>query len=205
MSMNLGTYALVSALALGGAVAQYQYSQPAGPPDPDSTGQQQTSPVPTGDSNLPTSGTTGPIDCNMLMSHHQQMRAEIDKLDEQVAARVSQMHDAKSDRAKLEATMGVVETLVNQRKQERDRLMRMEHETLQFLMANEDASTSCPQLSQSLQQGAMSSDTADTTERGGPDDGEIYSDDSGMTTPNTTTAPDNATPNNNNRDNGRKH
>ena len=67
------------------------------------------------------------------------------------------MRESKSDRAKLEATMGVVETLATQRKQIRDRISMMEHETLQFVLANKgmDLTTSCPQLTQWLQKGSM--------------------------------------------------
>ena len=188
MSMNLGTYALISALAVGGAVAQHQYSQPAGPPQPD-TKQQQASPVPNGYSSTPT-GSTAVVDCNTLMSHHQQMMTDLDNLDQQLDAQVSQMRDAKSDRAKLEATMGVVDTLVTQRKQQREQMMRMEHETWQFMLANKDASTSCPQLTQWLQQGATMNTDDSSPMQGGPDDGQLNND-------NSTTTPDSSMPNNN--------
>lgn len=180
MSMNLGAYALVSALALGGAVAGQQYGQdgkPAGP-EPDQAVEQQgmqgQTPQQNGYSNTPMGATTGVVDCNTLISHHQQMMTELDKMDQEIDTKVSQMRDAKSDRARLDATMGVVESLATQRKQIRDRMGMMEHETLQFILSNQgtDLTTSCPQLTQLLQKGAMPGSPTDdsTQQQGGPDD-----------------------------------
>ena len=170
MSINLGTYALVSALALGGAVAQHQYSQPAGPQQDDAAVQ-----APQDDSMTPSTG--GGLDCSTLMTHHREMTAELDKLDDLLNTRVSQMKDAQSDRAKLEATMGVVDTLVTQRKQMRDRMSAMEHETLQFVLSNTgaDLKTSCPQMTEWLQQGTMNG--VNTDDQGGPDDLELGNED----------------------------
>ena len=175
MSMNLGAYALVSALTIGGAVAgqQYgQYSKPAGP-EPDQQGMQGQTQQQNGYSSTPMGSTTGVVDCNTLITHHQQMMTELDKMDQEIDTKVSQMRDAKSDRARLDATMGVVESLATQRKQIRDRMGMMEHETLQFMLSNKgtDLTTSCPQLSQLLQKGAMPGNTTDdSTQQGGPDD-----------------------------------
>jgi hypothetical protein len=182
MSINLGTYALVSALAVGGAVAQYQYSQPAGPPDPNTTTGQnvqpggQSSPAHPG----PPMGTaTDPIDCNTLMTNHQQMMQELNRLDSEVDTRISQMKDAQSDKAKLEATAGVVEVLAAQRKQIRDRMMSMEHQTFQFMLTNksQDLASSCPQLTE-LQYGSTHGQqtTPGRTEQGGPNDLELGND-----------------------------
>jgi hypothetical protein len=171
MSINLGTYALVSALAVGGAVAQYQYSEPAGPPDPNTTEQSQAAP---GYPSSPTGTGTGAVDCNTLMTTHQQMMQELDGMDQELDTRVSQMRDAQSDKAKLDATAGVVELLVTQRKQIRDRMMTMEHQTLHLMLTNkpEDLATSCPQLTEQLQHGSMHGQPTmpSTTEPGGPTD-----------------------------------
>jgi hypothetical protein len=185
MSVNLGAYALISALAVGGAVAQHQYARPAGPPeDVQGPAIQQPDPLqqPSEYSNSPMASATGVLDCNTLMTHHQQMTTELDQLDQQAATLLSQMKDAKSDRARLEATMGVVEALVTQRKQIRDRMSTMEHETLQFVFANQgkDLKTSCPQMTEWLQKGAMNSvntDAAESEEEGGPDDMELGNED----------------------------
>ena len=184
MSVNLGTYALISALAIGGVVAQQQYSQPAGPPETDATVQQdaQQNAQPNqnnqnGYSSTPIGTTSGVLDCNTLMTRHQQMSAELDKLDEQVNSQLTQMKEATSDRTKLDATMGVVETLVNQRKQIRDRTTPMLHETLHFMMTNAggDLKTSCPQLTDLLQKGTMNGAHTDhgQQDQGGPDDLEL--------------------------------
>jgi hypothetical protein len=167
MSINLGTYALVSALAVGGVVAQQQYSKPAGPPADEAT-QQSMQPNQGSYSGTPMGPTTGVMDCDTLMTHHQQMRTELDQLDAQANALVTQMKEAKSDRARLDATIGVVEALVTQRKQIRDRMSMMEHATLQFVFANHDTDLdkSCPQLTELLQKGMM----PHTTDEGGPDD-----------------------------------
>jgi hypothetical protein len=182
MSLNLGTYALVSALAVGGAVAQHQYRHPAGPPESDAIAQQQThqdNRTPqnnqSGDTATPMSSTStsGVLDCNTLMTHHQEMTAELDKLDQQANDQLTQMKEATSDRAKLDATMGVVATLVTQRKQMRDSMTKTLHESLQFMMSNNgrDPKTACPQLTQWLQ---GSSDGVNTDqaqpEQGGPND-----------------------------------
>jgi hypothetical protein len=182
MSINLGTYALVSALAVGGAVAQHQYNKPAGPPDDmqgtqQSVQQDQLQPQ-NGYSSTPMgSTTTDVLDCNTLMTNHQQMMTELDRMDTDIDTRLSQMRDAKSDRAKLDATVGVVETLVTQRKQMRDREMAMHHQTLQFLFANKNADlkTSCPQMTEWLQKGSMTG-THTGHEQGGPDDMELGND-----------------------------
>jgi hypothetical protein len=176
--MNLGAYALVSALAVGGAVAGQQYAKPAGPPQDNATGQQSIQDQQqSGYSSTPMGSSTGVLDCNTLMSHHQQMMAELDRLDQDVDTKLSQMRDAKSERAKLDATMGVVETLAMQRKQIRDRMSAMEHETLQFVFANKgtDLTTTCPQLTELLQKGSMPGSTTDdaNTQQGGPDDMEF--------------------------------
>lgn len=177
MSMNLGAYALVSALAVGGAVAGRQYAQPAGPPQDNSTVQQSTQDQQQSGYTTTPMGNTGVLDCNTLMSHHQQMMAELAKLDQDVDTKLSQMREATSDRAKLDATMGVVETLAMQRKQIRDRMSTMEHETLQFVLANKgtDLTTSCPQITELLQKGAMPGTPTDNSmsEQGGPDDMEF--------------------------------
>src|SRR5574341_79818 len=147
MSMNVGTYAVVSALLLGGIIAQQQYSKPAGPEPPTGTAEQQP---PSSYSATPIPGSTGTggmLDCNTLMDHHRQMKQELDKLDQQANDVVSQMHEAKTDRAKLQATMSAVELLVTQRKEIRDRMSMMEHETLQFMISNKstDVTRACPQ------------------------------------------------------------
>ena len=184
MSINLATYGLVSALAVGGAVAQHQYSQPAGPQQDDTAVQTQQS-VPqdqmqnqSGYSSTPMGPSTGVIDCSTLMSHHQQMTSELDKLDQQADTLLSQMKDATSERAKLEATMGVVEALVTQRKQIRERMSTMEHETLQFVLSNKgtDLKTSCPQMTELLQQGSTNGVNTDDSEQGGADDLEFGND-----------------------------
>lgn len=151
-------------------MAQQQYSKPTGPPDNDNAAAQQG-----GYANTPMGSTTGVLDCNTLMTHHQQMTNELDQLDAQANALVTQMKEATSDRAKLDATMGVVEKLVTQRKQIRDRMSMMEHETLQFVLANQgaDINTSCPQMTEWLQKGMMDERH---TEEGGPDDLELGND-----------------------------
>jgi 4-alpha-glucanotransferase len=168
MSINLGIYTLVSALAVGGAVAQHQYAQPAGPSEP----MEPEASTPISDSS--TTGTaTGVLDCKTLMTHHQQMNQELDQLDAQAATLLSQMKDAQADRAKLDATMGVVEALVNQRKQMRDRMGTMEHETLQFVMSNRTADWSaCSSAMTEMNDSA----SQDTTEQGGPNDMELGND-----------------------------
>jgi hypothetical protein len=186
MSLNLGTYALVSALAVGGAVAQHQYRHPAGPPENDATAQEQTqqdNQTPqnnqSGDTSTPTgtTSTSGVLDCSTLMTHHQEMTAELDKLDQRANDQLTQMKEASSDRAKLDATMGVVETLVTQRKQMRDAMTKTLHESLQFMMSNNgsDPKTSCPQLTQWLQQGSSNGVNTDQAqpEQGGPNDMEL--------------------------------
>lgn len=168
MSINLGACALVSGLALAGAATGQhfgqQYGKPAGPQQHAVYGTTSTAPG------------TGALDCATLMAHHRQMTAELDKMDEYAATLVLQMRDAKSDRARLEATMGVVETLVTQRKQIRRRMSTMEHETLQFMLSTKgtDLMSSCPQITEWLRQGAMSGATTDDEEeQGGPDDLEL--------------------------------
>ncbi|HYU79352.1 MAG TPA: hypothetical protein VEK56_10220 [Vicinamibacterales bacterium] len=192
MSVNLGTYALVTALALGGVAAQQKYSQPADPSQTqqnNTTAQSGTQPMENGYTGTP-SGPTAPVECNTLMTHHQQMMQDLDRMDEQANTLVSQMKDAKNDHAKLEATATAVETLVTQRKDMRDRMTSMEHETLQFLLTNKstDLTTSCPQLSQWLQQGA---DMQNTTAQGGPDDAQIYNDQNTQQNQDNATKPDN--------------
>jgi hypothetical protein len=169
MSINLGTIALVSALAVGGGAA-YQYHQPAGPPQ-DS---EMSEPA---DNNGSTTDATAPLDCNALMSHHEQMITSLKSLDDQADTLLQQMKSAQSDRAKLEATMALTETLLTQRKEIRDRTMAMEHETIQFLLASKgaDLSTSCPKMTEWLQQGSDGVNTTDlSNDQGGPDDAEIY-------------------------------
>jgi hypothetical protein len=183
--MNLGAYALLSAIAVGGAVAGQQYgTQPSGPQQDQSTAQQQGLESQTqqqnGYSSTPMGSTPGVVDCNTLITHHQQMMTELDKMDQELDTRLSQMRDAKSDRARIDATMGVVESLAMQRKQIRDRMSMMEHETLQFMLSNKgtDLTTSCPQLTQLLQKGAMPGNTTDDAiqQQGGPDDMEFGND-----------------------------
>jgi hypothetical protein len=105
---------------------------------------------------------------------------ELARHDAEVEIRISQMRDARSDKAKLEATAGVVELLATQRKQIRDRMMSMEHQTLQFMLHNKghDLTSSCPQLTELLQQGAMHGQPTSpgATEQGGPNDLEIGND-----------------------------
>ena len=185
MSFNLGTYALVSALAVGGAVAQHQYRQPAGPSENDATAQQQTqqnSQMPQNNQNgssapMASSSTSGVLDCNTLMTHHQEMTAELDKLDQQANDQLTQMKEATSDRAKLDATMGLLETMVTQRKQMRDSMTKTLHESMQFIVSNNgsDLKTSCPQLTQWLQQGSTNGVNTDQTQpdQGGPNDMEL--------------------------------
>jgi hypothetical protein len=82
---------------------------------------------------------------------------------------MSQMKEATSDRAKLDA--------VTQRKQIRERMSTMEHETLQFMLSNKgaDLTTTCPQLTQWLQRGAVNTDETNPNEQGGPNDMELGS------------------------------
>jgi hypothetical protein len=114
------------------------------------------------------------------MGRHHEMIQQIDTMDEQASAQLAQMKEANSDRAKLDATMGLVETLVTQRKQLRDQMMEMEHQTLQLLLTNRgaDLTTSCPQLTQWLQTGTLpqNTDAAEPSpDQGGPDDLELGS------------------------------
>ena len=147
-----------------------------------------------GYSGSPTGSTTGVLDCNTLMTYHQEMMTELNKLDQQLDTRLSQMRDATSEKAKLEATMGVVEELVTQRKQMRDRMSMMEHETLQFVLSNKgsDLKTSCPQMTEWLQKGSMSGVNTDDSQ-GGPDDMELGNEQN----PQNNQAPQNNQPNNN--------
>jgi hypothetical protein len=178
MSINIATYALVSALAVGGAVAQHQYSQQ--PQDNGSTVAEQPKDPESSESEPATNTTAAPLDCNGLMGRHHEMIQQIDTMDEQASAQLAQMKEANSDRAKLDATMGLVETLVTQRKQLRDQMMEMEHQTLQLLLTNRgaDLTTSCPQLTQWLQTGTLpqNTDAAEPSpDQGGPDDLELGS------------------------------
>jgi hypothetical protein len=173
MSINLGTIALVSALAIGGGAA-YQYHQPAGPPQDNEASEPA-------DNTGSTTETAGPLDCDALMSHHEQMMTSLKSLDDQADTLLQQMKSAQSDRAKLEATMALTETLLTQRKEIRDRTMAMEHETIQFLLASKgaDLSTSCPKMTEWLQQASDGVNTANLDDdQGGPDDAEIYNEQS---------------------------
>lgn len=172
MSINLATYGLISALAIGGAVAQQQYSQPAGPSDlGDSTEAVQSDPV------EPSKGS--PLDCTTLMTHHRDMLGALDTLDQQANTLLSQMKEAQSDSAKLTATMAVVEALVTQRKEMRERMSTVEHETIQFLLANggKDVTSTCPMMTEWLQYGTdtneRNTNERNTEDQSGADDLEL--------------------------------
>jgi hypothetical protein len=99
----------------------------------------------------------GPVDCNTLLAGRQQMLQELDAMDTEVEVRLTRMREARDEQAKLDATAELVELLATQRKQMRDRMMRMDHQTLQFMLTQkgEDVTASCPQLSQQLRHGTM--------------------------------------------------
>lgn len=167
MSINLATYGLISALAVGGAVA-HQVSQSAEPAQPNDAVQSEPAEP----------AKTGPMDCNTLMLHHRDMQGALDKLDQRANTLLSQMKDAQSDEAKLAATMAVVEALVTERKEIRDRMSAVEHETIQFLLTSKgtDVMTACPMMTEWLHYGTDSTERHADDNAGGPNDMELGND-----------------------------
>jgi hypothetical protein len=144
MTMNLGAMALVSVLGVGaaGVVAQ-QNGYIGATQQPQNNEVQAPEPGSDADPNLPAPETATPaaampsaeVDCQSLIAEHQQLTADFDNYDKELERLVSTMKSATGDKAKLDATIGVVEALATQRRDMRTRMSTVHGSTMRYLLS----------------------------------------------------------------------
>ncbi|HWR54258.1 MAG TPA: hypothetical protein VN428_24335 [Bryobacteraceae bacterium] len=88
--------------------------------------------------------------CKAMMAKHDQMMAEMKKMDATLDEKLQAMRSARGE-SKVEAMAAVITEMVEQRRQGRERMMEMQHSAMQHMsehMAQGGVQMQCPMMSQ---------------------------------------------------------
>lgn len=137
MTVNTGALALVSILGIGAGV----YTQTGQQPPVDNGGRpvesEEVQPRATQPAQ-PLHHGQQLVDCAMLNTHHQQLATDVEAIDKELDQLVTNMRNAKTSNAKMDAMAAVVDVLATRDRQIRNRMVNLHHETMAYYMGHRD-------------------------------------------------------------------